>query len=225
MIRGIGKDIMDMSSGNAAVVAVSGEARAAASHPRTHTNAHTNARTLTEERALVLLGSGVAPAMVAASLGVSESLISQLLSNDAFATEVAELRFESLQKHNRRDSDYDKLEDALLEKMQDCVPLMHRPMEILKAISVVNAAKRRGQSTPESITNKQQVIQLQIPVQVINKFSTNLSGQVTSITDSENVTQQLITIQSGALGTLLKERKNEHENALLPGDSKVAGGD
>jgi len=167
-----------------------------------------NVPTSTEDRALALLGSGITPSTVAASLGVSESRISQLLSNDTFAARVAELRYESLQKHNKRDNDYDSLEDELLEKMKDCIPLMHRPMEILKAISVINAAKRRGQSNPESITEKQQIIQLQIPVQIINKFSTNIQGQVTEITTSEdNQSHSLLTIQSGSLDSLVKERK------------------
>jgi len=167
-----------------------------------------NVPTSTEERALALLGSGIAPETVAASLGVSASRISQLLSNDEFASKVATLRYETLAKHNTRDSAYDTLEDALIEKMQDCIPLMHRPMEILKAISVINAAKRRGQSTPESIIEKQQIISLQIPIQIINKFQTNLDGQVTSIGE-----QSLITIQSGSLDSLVKNRK-ESQNAL-----------
>lgn len=173
----------------------------------TSTNTSTN-NTSTESRALALLGSGISPSVVAASLGVSESRISQLLSDDAFATQVATLRYEALQKHNARDSSYDSLEDKLLEKMEDCIPLMHRPMEILKAISVINAAKRRGSSTPDSITEKQQIIQLQIPIQIINKFTTNLEGQVTTITTAQKE-QSLLTIQSGSLDSLIKEKRND----------------
>lgn len=162
---------------------------------------------ITEERALALLGSGVAPETAAASLGISPARISQLLSDDNFAARVAELRYENLAKHNRRDASYDSLEDQLIEKMQDVIPLMHRPMEILKAIAVINAAKRRGQSTPESIIEKQQIINLTIPVQVINKFQTNMQGQVTTI-ETENTTQNLLTIQSGSLDNLIKEKRN-----------------
>jgi hypothetical protein len=165
----------------------------------------------TSERALALLGAGIAPAAAAASLGVSESRISQLLSDDTFAAKVAELRFQNLQKHNARDASYDTLEDELLEKMRDCIPLMHRPMEILKAISIINAAKRRGQSAPDSILEKQTIINLQIPVQIINKFTTNLEGQVTSIGD-----QSLLTIQSGSLSTLATKRKEHRNEAALP---------
>jgi hypothetical protein len=174
----------------------------------------TSTTTSTESRALTLLGSGIAPETVAASLGVSVSRISQLLSDEAFAAEVATLRFESLQKHNTRDSSYDTLEDTLLEKMQDCIPLMHRPMEILKAISVINAAKRRGSSAPESIIEKQSIINLTVPVQIIQKFQTNIQGQVTSINDTS-----LLTIQSGSLDGLLKEKRNEH--ALLQGSGST----
>lgn len=162
-----------------------------------------NAPTTTEDRALALLGSGIAPAAVAASLGVSESRISQLLSEDQFAASVAELRFQNLAKHNARDASYDSLEDELLKRMEDCIPLMHRPMEILKAIQVINAAKRRGSSTPESIIEKQSIVQLTIPVQIINKFQTNMQGQVISAG-----AQQLLTIQSGSLDSLVKDRRN-----------------
>lgn len=165
--------------------------------------------TTTEERALSLLGSGVTPVQVAAAIGVSESRISQLLSEDSFAARVAELRYENLAKHNARDSSYDALEDALIEKMQDVLPLMHRPMEILKALSVINAAKRRGQSTPESIIEKQQIIQLTMPIQIINKFQANIHGQVTSVG-----AQDLLTIQSGALDNLVKRRLPQNETPI-----------
>jgi len=165
-----------------------------------------NATTTTSDRALALLGAGVAPAQVAASLGVTDSYISQLVSDEHFAARVAELRFESLQKHNARDNKYDDMEDKLLERMEDCLPLMHRPMEILKAIQVINMAKRRGQSTPESLTNKQTVIQLNIPVQILNTFRANPQGQVTEIGN-----QSLLTIQSGSLESLVKEKRNGGE--------------
>lgn len=160
----------------------------------------------TESRALSLLGAGIAPEVVAASLGVTASRISQLLSDENFAAQVAELRFKNLSKHNERDALYDATEDILLERLRDCIPLMHKPMEILKAIQVINAAKRRGSSTPESIIEKQQIIQLTIPTQVLNMFKVNLQGQVVTVA-SENQTQNLHTIQSGALDNLLKNKK------------------
>src|SRR3989442_56905 len=100
----------------------------------------------TESRALSLLGQGLGPEIVAAAVGASVSRISQLLSAPEFSAQVAELRYENLAKHNTRDNAYDSLEDTLIEKLKDCLPYMMRPMEILKAIQVINAAKRRGSS-------------------------------------------------------------------------------
>lgn len=170
----------------------------------------TNSITSTESRALQLLGSGVTPEITAASLGISVSRISQLLSDESFAAQVAELRFKSLMKHNERDASYDTMEDRLLEKLSDCIPLMHRPMEILKAIQVINAAKRRGSSTPEHMIEKQSIVQLTIPVQIINKFKTDISGQVVEV---EN--KPLLTIQSGSLDNFLRTRRNENGGAAL----------
>jgi hypothetical protein len=170
-----------------------------------------NAPTSTEERALTLLGSGIAPETVAASLGVSVSRISQLLSDETFATRVAEMRFENLQSHNRRDASYDDLEDKLLEKMRDLLPLMVKPMEVMRALQTINSAKRRGQSTPESIIEKQSIVNLVMPVQIINKFTTNQQGQVVTI-DSHQGSQNLLTIQSGSMDTLLKRKGDGNEN-------------
>jgi len=163
---------------------------------------------LTEDRAAALLGAGIPAETVAASLGVSPARISQLLSDDAFAARVAELRFASLQKHNARDASYDSIEDELIDRLQKNIPLMHKPMEILKAIQVINGAKRRGTSTPDAIHEKQQVVQLTIPIQIVNKFATNLQGQVTSVSDGIKE-QSLVTIQSGSLDGLLKEKSHE----------------
>lgn len=160
--------------------------------------------TKAEERALSLLGQGVIPEQAAAASGLSASRISQLLSQEDFASRVAELRFESLSKHNERDAAYDSLEDELIEKMRDCLPLMVRPQEILRAISVINAAKRRGASAPESITNQSTVINLVLPNQILTKFTLNQTNQVVQAGD-----QPLVTIQSGTLLNQMKEKASQ----------------
>lgn len=163
--------------------------------------------TTTESRALALLGTGLGPEVVASALGVSISRISQLLSEETFAAEVATLRFQNLSKHNERDTKYDQMEDDLLERLKDCLPLMVRPMEILKAIQVINAAKRRGASAPEQIVHQNNVVNLVMPVQVIQKFTTNVHNQVV-----QTGTQSLNTLQSGSLLNLARSQtggKNE----------------
>lgn len=179
------------------------------------------ARTSTEDRALALLGQGLSPEIVASAVGVSASRISQLLSDTEFATKVAEARYENLAKHNERDNKYDILEDKFLDKMEDLLPFMMKPMEVLKALSVINAAKRRGSSAPDSLIQKQQVVPLIMPTQIIQQFTTNINNQVVKAGE-----QELITVQSSRMQNLLesKSKKGNHDvsNALPGGNQTLA---
>lgn len=168
---------------------------------------------LTEERALELLGQGIPPEMVASAIGVTVSRISQLVSDPEFSARVAELRFQNLSAHTTRDKKYDTLEDELISKLSDLTPFMVRPMEILKAIQIINAAKRRGASAPEHVVSQSTVINLVMPTQIIKKFTVNTQNQVIKAGD-----QELITVQSGNMQKLLQshaskqviEVQNEH---------------
>lgn len=160
----------------------------------------------TQERIISLLGTGVAPEQVASALGVTPSYVSQMLSDPAITAQVAELRYEHLQKHNARDNEYDELEDQLVARLKDLMPLMVRPMEVLKSIQVINAAKRRGQSAPQALVASQNIVQITVPTQIINRFTTNVQNQVIKAGE-----QELLTMQSG---TLLREIK-ESQTAQL----------
>jgi len=169
----------------------------------------------TESRALSLLGAGVSAEQVAAALGVSASRISQLLADESFSAQVTTLRYETLSRHNMRDSNYDTLEDTLAEKLSGLVPLMMRPMEVIKSLQIVNSLKRRGQSAPEQLTTAQQVVNITVPNLIVNKFVTNVQNQVIRAGQ-----QELLTIQSS---TLLKER--EAQNGNIDSSRDDASGD
>jgi len=157
-----------------------------------------------EERALSLLGSGVPAVSVASALGVTEGRISQLLSNKIFLEQVATLRFKSLQEHNVRDGKYDTLEDRLLIKLEKSLPLLMRPESILKAINIVNGAKRRGQSAPQQVVNNNNIVNLTVPVIIAEKFTTNINNQVTKAGE-----QELLTMGSGNLLKQVEDAEKE----------------
>jgi len=171
----------------------------------------TNLDTSVSSRALTLLGQGVPASVVAATCGVSESRISQLVSDPEFAAQVAELRFSNLQKHSERDSKYDSMEDKLIEKLKDLLPLMMRPMEVLKAIQVINAAKRRGASAPDQVVQQQTFINLNIPTTLIQKFQINQQNHVIQAGE-----QTLLTLQSGSLLNKIKEQQNDTAKLTAP---------
>jgi hypothetical protein len=166
--------------------------------------------TSAESRALKLLGDGINPSMVASAVGLSDSRISQLLSDEQFAARVTELRYESLVAHNQRDLSYDEIEDQLIAKLRDILPFMMKPMEILKSIQVINAAKRRGASAPDSLTQKQEVVQLVMPIQVITQFALNSNGQVVKAGQ-----QDLVTVQSSKLTDLVKTARQGVPNGPI----------
>lgn len=170
----------------------------------------------TEQKALQLLGAGVSAEQTASALGVTPSRIAQLLSTDHFKDKVAELRYENLQKHNRRDNRYDSLEDRLLDKLDKALPLLIKPESILKAVTIVNGAKRRGQSAPQQVTNQQNIVTLVLPTVIIEKFSIDINNQVTKAGS-----QELLTMASG---NLLKRVEEAEEARLLEhaGESNVS---
>lgn len=147
-----------------------------------------------EERALKLLGSGIASEQVAAALGVTPSRIAQMLAEELFASKVADLKYQNLQAANVRDGKYDTLEDKLLDKLEKSLPLMVKPESILKAVTVVNGAKRRGQSAPAQVTNQQNIVNLVLPSIMVDKFAVDINNQVIKAGD-----QSLLTMPSGNL--------------------------
>jgi len=163
----------------------------------------------TAGRALELLGNGVNAESVAAALGVTPSYISTLIADEEFTTQLVTLKYEKLSKHNERDDKYNSIEDKLLEQLESLRPLMMRPMEVLRAIQVVNAAKRRGAASPDSIVNKQALVQLTMPIQLVQKFTTNINNQVVEVEG-----QELVTIDSKSL--LSKIGRTDDYKAATP---------
>jgi len=179
------------------------------------------ADSMTEEKALALLGQNVPAETVAASLGITPSAISQMLANEDFAARVNEQRFLNLAAHSERDNHYDELEDKLLDKLENSIPMMHKAGEILKALQVVNSAKRRGSAAPAHLNENTTVIPLTLPTQIIQQFTVNAANnQVVKVGE-----QTLITMQSGTLADKLKVRREEngHDSATAPGEQAKLG--
>ena len=164
----------------------------------------------TEERALNLLGQGIDPGTVASAIGVSDALISQMLSRAEFVSLVSERRYTSLAKYAERDNKYDQTEDTLLEKLNDCIPYMLDPMKILAALRVINAAKRRGAGIQPTEMNKAPVVRLTLPIQIVNMFKMDANNQVIQAGE-----QNLVTIQAGSLTPLLESQSKGNGNVEI----------
>lgn len=169
-----------------------------------------------EQRAIQLLGSGLNSITVATAVGVSDARIAQLLGMEDFAAEVTALRFQNLQKHNVIDNEYDEIEGKLLSSLKEQLPMIMRPSDILRALQVVNNAKRRGQAAPENIQQQNTVVNLLMPVAITQQFTTNVNNQVIVAAG-----QTLETMQSSSLLAAAKQKAESLHNEL-PGYKAVA---
>jgi transcriptional regulator with XRE-family HTH domain len=158
-----------------------------------------------EQRALELLGQGVQQSQVASALGVSESYISQLLSDTLFAEKVTQLRFEKLKANNARDAKYDALEDTLLNQFEQALPFIVKPFELMRALKTVNEAKRRGQITNDQTEIAGKVVALVMPTKIIERYVITGTNQVVEVGN-----QPLLTIQPEKLKELV-ERQPQNE--------------
>ena len=180
------------------------------------------AKTRTEERALELLGQGLSTGVVASALGVTDSAISQLLADENFASDVQKLRFDSLQKSTQLDSTYTDIEGKLLETLEENLPLINKPRDILSAINVINGAKRRGLDSPDSGALEAKVVQLTIPAALQQKFVVNIANQVTEV-QGDQINQTLVTATAGDLDELVKEHGTGQRKQLLAGSGEAKG--
>ena len=166
-----------------------------------------------EDRALTLLTSGVTAEQCAAALGVDSSRISQLISDESFSTKLVTARFESLRKNNARDSELDALEDQIIANLKMTAGMILEPMKLARLLQVVNAAKRRGADAPAQSTQKTQVLKLNIPIAIMQKFVVNGSNQVISAGE-----QDLVTIQSSQMKQLAGV---SDEATIIPGNRTI----
>lgn len=153
----------------------------------------------TEQRAIKLLAAGLQNSQAAAALGVTESRVSQMLAEENFAAEVAAAKFLAMEKRTTRDAAYDELEDTLLEKVKLASQFESRLPVLVKALQIINAARRSMTSGPAAGNLQQTVVNITIPQVAASMFTTNSNNQVISAGE-----QQLLTIQSGALHRMVQ---------------------
>jgi hypothetical protein len=134
-----------------------------------------------KDKVIALLGSGVAPGQVANAVGCDVSYISQLLAEPEFALKVAELRTADVLKYKEMDSNYDITEEKLLKKLNDLLPMMLKPDVVLRALAVVNNAKRRANSAMNNNVESGQVVKLQMPISIVNNYKINMVGGMVEV--------------------------------------------
>lgn len=160
------------------------------------------------EKIKELLGTGLANDVVASAVGVTPSYISQLMANEKFSADVIALRTKTLMAATARDKSWDGIEEKLLDKLEQVVSsgMIFKPQDLLRALVVANAAKRRGSTAQEALTGNKTVVSISIPVTVMNHYTKNAQGEVIEVTTPEGNTQTLSTMPAAALMRRLTEQ-------------------
>lgn len=128
-----------------------------------------------------LLKEGIPASQVALAVNVEPSYISQLMLEEEFSREVIEARYAALRSFTARDNKYDSIEDRLLLKLEEQLPLMMNPDRILRAIAIINNAKRRGVANDQPMAQATQVINLTLPTVIVNRYKTNTNNEVIDV--------------------------------------------
>ena len=126
-----------------------------------------------KERAFRLLTSGASPQQVAFAVGCTPAYISQLLADEEFSMAVALARSkymqDKLERDQRMDDKKDNIEDQLLTKLEQLVPYMNKPQDIMQALRIANQLKRSQSLQAPQATAASQSVRLSLPAHLLQK--------------------------------------------------------
>lgn len=171
-----------------------------------------------------LLGTGLTPEVVANAVGCEPSYVSQLLSDEVFASEVANLRSAALVANTRRDDIMGQIEEDLLLKLKETIPLIYKPRDVLHAVAVVNNMKRRGASAPGQVHVHQTVVELQLPVAARAKFVKTIKGEVIEADGQTLVSMPAHTLLNKLAANKGTDSNDGEKDKYLRAGRFVAGG-
>jgi hypothetical protein len=116
------------------------------------------------------------------------------MAEDAFRDQVLELRAVALTAATERDRKTDTLEERALSKLDAMLDWVTKPGDMLKFFQVLNAAKRRGTTATDNLVINQQIVNLQLPANALQKLVMDARGEVVEIDGQSMLTMQPATL-------------------------------
>lgn len=158
------------------------------------------------EKLLSYIASGVTQSQAATALGITPSAVTQLLQTPEAIVKLEKLKEEQIERSTELDKKYDSIEAKLLDQLEKTIPMLMRPGEISAVLSKINQAKRRGAGAAKP-AGQMQVIQLNLPTAIQNRFT--LDARNTVVTAGK---QDLVTLPSTAVPKLLEAQNEKRED-------------
>lgn len=137
------------------------------------------------ENILKFLSLGLPQEAVAAKLNISPGLVSQIANEAEIKQKVTEAQLKFLDAATERDQKYNELEDALLEKAKKSLPSIFKPQDILRALTAINKAERRGatsQQMAEILNKKEQaIVEIDLPERIRTKIIKSRTQEIVEV--------------------------------------------
>lgn len=164
-----------------------------------------------KDQVKTLLGKGMDRGHVALAVGISESYISQLLADPAFAGEVQALRYNYMTNATAHDEALDALEHTVVDKLNSSIAFVVDPLKLTRMLQVINAAKRRGAAPTSATGSGAQVVELVLPTAMMQV----ITGDVANVNVQTNAHSQVVAVDGRSMATAQAHVLPELANKLL----------
>lgn len=133
------------------------------------------------DSALTLLSQNVTPSSVAATLGVTESYVSQLMAQEDFASELSLKKQELAAEDQEHDNALDRTEARYLQILEQKAPFANIAQATI-AFRALNAARRRKDTRgPQAQEHGGTVVNLTIPVAIVPQYVLNSQSEIVEV--------------------------------------------
>jgi hypothetical protein len=163
-------------------------------------------------KVLKLIGRGNCnQAQAAKACGLDESYVSQLMAEEDFQLQVAQMIQEAVEAATVIDQNYDDTEKLLSERLKAAAGMMFNADTILKTLKFVNEAKKRMAPVAGGLVGANgngshvTVVQLTLPAAMRHEYTVNPNGEVLEVNGME-----LQTIPSASMEQFSKQNREAH---------------
>lgn len=149
-----------------------------------------------------MLAQGLQPSVVAGTIGVEESYVSQLMSDEDFAASVELMRVEQSQEDIDYDKKLERTEEGYLDKIEHRLPVANL-QQSLQAFKILNGAKRRkDRSMTPGLVNHGTIVNITLPQAISPKYLTNGNNEIVEVEG-----QTMISATPKALDAIIAQKK------------------
>jgi hypothetical protein len=163
-----------------------------------------------KDLALQLLSQGLQASVVAATVGVQESYISQLMADEDFRSELESRHVQQSEQDVKYDDKLDRVEDQYLDRIEGKLHIANL-QQSMQAFKILNGAKRRKDRGLANITPQTGVVvQINLPVSIAPRYITNQQNEIVEVEG-----QTMVSVSPKKLDALVQERKPAETPAQL----------